>query len=251
MIVLLAIFAHADPGVDADIVRPLGSFGEVNWTDMVVTATGDAQRRTTEGLEGVEASAERVASSALRLAIERVQVQNSLTVGELLNESEIGKQVATRMLKRTISKVTYGERDDVALELTLPLSDLLKPWTWQRLDEPTGEASAVDASGLIIDARGHRVDPAWAPRIIDSEGSDVYTGQLSAAAIRRVSPAVYVRNAASDAASRAGPNPIFVGVQKVRGSEFFLSEAGTQIIAGDASVYDRLLEGHLVIVMDP
>lgn len=251
MIALYALLAHGGPDPSGEIVRPLGSFGEVNWTTMVVTASGDAQRRTTESLDAVEAAAERAASSALRLAVNDVRVQRGTTVNDLLEDAELSEQVATRMVKRTISKVTYGDRDDVTLELTLLLSDLLKPWAWQRVDTPRGSEEGAMSTGLVIDARGKRVDPSWAPRIITSDGEVFYEGQLSAKTIRRVAPAVYVPHGAAPAAQRAGDAPLFVDAARVKGSDFYLSEQDSRLITETPHLYDRMLDGHLVVVMDP
>lgn len=106
------------------------------------------------------------------------------------------------------------------------------------------------ATGLVIDARGLKVTPALAPRLLDAAGKPVYSvDSLSADARKSSGVASYVQSLEEAKKSmKAGDKPLVLKASKANGVDLALAEADVKkLIESDASY---LSQGKVVIVLN-
>ena len=120
-------------------------------------------------------------------------------------------------------------------------------------DPKAAVAKAPDgehATGLVIDARGLKVTPALAPRLLDAAGKPVYSvDSLSADARKSSGVASYVQSLEEAKKSmKAGDKPLVLKASKASGVDLALAEADVKkLIESDASY---LSQGKVVIVLN-
>jgi hypothetical protein len=141
-------------------------------------------------------------------------------------------------LSRMLLRPSPAEPAPAAPEPPLPRIELLAP------NIPAPDAPVVEGNytGLIIDARGLKVQPAMAPRILKADGTPIYgVGNFDLDKVVEQGLASYYRDMdAARADKRAGNNPLIVrpiGVYRraVATTDVVLSDADTaKLLAEDA-----------------
>jgi hypothetical protein len=141
-------------------------------------------------------------------------------------------------LSRLLLRPSPAEPAPAAPEPPLPRIELLAP------NVPAPDTPVVEGNytGLIIDARGLKVQPAMAPRILKADGTPIYgVGNFDLDKVVEQGLASYYRDMdAARADKRAGNNPLIVrpiGVYRraVATTDVVLSDADTaKLLAEDA-----------------
>ena len=186
----LLILAAALPAIAGDegaVVVKVGH-GEVNWTGKTITVTGSGAPNLSKGAItpaqvrlGTERAAEADAYRKVLEIVKGVHVDSQTTVGAQMQASP---EVKTRVegvikgMKRIDTKYYADGGVDVIVQVTLdgPVTEaVVKPP--EKKAEQAAAAPAPGApsfTGIVVDARGLKLIPALAPRIVDEAGKEVY-----------------------------------------------------------------------------
>ncbi len=110
-------------------------------------------------------------------------------------------------------------------------------------------------TGLVVDARGLKVQPALVPKILDEQGVELYQGSyVSRASVAQSGVALYAKDlTAAQTHSRVGKNPMTVKGFKVNPgnpSDIVLSPEETKRVAPFAQKGTFLEECKVMIVID-
>jgi hypothetical protein len=230
--------------------------GAVDWQRKVVRCTGSgaANLRDAAGNPAVaRVGAEKAAKlDALRNCVEAlkgVQLQTGQTVGGALASDAAlsGKVEGLVRGFKVVGKPRYFSDGGVELDVEVPLegalSDALLPRPQGKADGPTS---------LVVDARGQKLVPALAPRILDEAGKELYgPASLGDAGRRSGGAAAYARDLEAARASlkdRVGERPIVVKAVRAQGSDVVLSGADAASLTGKTLPF--LAEGKVVILAD-
>lgn len=266
--------AHA-LALSAALAAPIAAraeAGSVDWQRKVVKCTGSgaANLRDAGGNPAVaRIGAEKAAKlDALRSCMETlrgVQLESGRTVGGALQSDAAltGKVEGLVRGFRVVGKPRYfsdgGVEMDVEVPLEGPLSDALLP----RPDAnpavgPAGKQDAAppkaEGSGtsLVVDARGQKLVPALAPRILDESGKELYgPASLGEAGRRAGGAAAYARDldsARTALKERVGQRPLVVKAVRADGSDVVISTSDARSLAGKDLAF--LSEGKVVFLAD-
>jgi hypothetical protein len=110
-------------------------------------------------------------------------------------------------------------------------------------------------TGLVVDARGLKVQPALIPKVLDEQGAELYQGSyVSRASVGQSGVALYARDlTAAQTHSRVGKNPLTskgFTVNPGNPSDIILSREGTKQVAPFAQKGTFLEECKVMIVID-
>ncbi len=243
--------------------------GSVDWQRKVVKCTGSgaANLRDAAGNPAVaRIGAEKAAKlDALRSCMETlkgVQLESGRSVGGALRSDAAlsGKVEGLVRGFKAIGKPRYFSDGGVELDVEVPLegalSDALLPKPDAKPDAPKTEAPKTEApaagTSLVVDARGQKLVPALAPRILDEAGKELYgPASLGEAGRRAGGAAAYARDldaARSALKDRVGEQPIVLKAVRAQGSDLVISTADAASLAGKNLAF--LSEGKVVILAD-
>lgn len=242
----------------------------VNWSGQVVRATG-AGAPDMKAANAVQArlGAERAAlSDALRNLLAQVKgisIDGTKKMGELMEKDEIRSRVEGLVRGYKVIGKRYYSDNGVELDIEVPtalLTDVIDPDATpvQYVSQPAAKppeptkaepAKATDSStGLVIDARGLKVVPALAPRVLDDAGKAVYSvDSLTADARKASGVASYVQTLEEAQKSmKAGEKPLVIKAAKANGSELVLGQDDVKKLASINTSF--LSQGKVVIVLN-
>lgn len=243
--------------------------GAVDWQRRVVRCTGSgaANLRDAGGNPAVaRIGAERAAKlDALRSCLETlkgVQLDSARTVGGALqSDAALGAKVEALVRGfQVVGKPRYFSDGGVELDVEVPLEGALSEALLPAAEPKASPASAPAAqaagaarpTSLVVDARGQRLVPALAPRIVDEAGKELYgAGALGSAARKGVGAAAYARDldaARAALADRLGERPMVVKAIRVQGADVVLSGADAAALAREGVRF--LADGKVVILAD-
>lgn len=248
--------------------------GAVDWQSRVVRCTGSgaANLRDAGGNPAVaRIGAERAARlDALRSCMETlqgVQLQSGQTVGGALRSDAALSGRVEGIVRgfRVVGQPRYFSDGGVELDVEVPLegalSDALLPGDG-RPEAPKGVAPRAEPGGasaagtggtsLVVDARGQKVVPALAPRVLDEAGKELYgPASLGEAGRRAGGGAAYARDLEAARAAlkdRLGDRPIVLKALRAQGADVVVSSADAASLAGKDLAF--LAEGKVVILAD-
>jgi hypothetical protein len=229
--------------------------GAVDWQRKVVKCTGSgaANLRDASGNPAVaRVGAEKAAKlDALRTCLEAlkgVQLQSGQTVGGALASDAAlsGKVEGLVRGFKVVGKPRYFSDGGVEMDVEVPLEGALSD---ALLPKPEGKADAP--TSLVVDARGHKLVPALAPRILDEAGKELYGPASLGEAGRRAGAAAYAKDLEAARATlkdRIGERPIVVKAIRAQGSDVVVSGADAASLSGKTLPF--LAEGRVVILAD-
>lgn len=252
-VVLLALAARAAPpgSLPADVVVPGSGGTSVNWTTLRIEVEGAA---TGIGVGSMPATLEQDARAEigpnLLKRAQDLEVRGGLRVSAILAEPTLGPQVGSQIGLWEVDEARYFASGKVVLRASVSIADVLKPWT---VSESVNRGDVlVDApliSGVLVDARGIEVTPAFAPRLLDQAGAPVFDGRVWADRATQATIARYVTDPSHPAAAMAGATPMIVVAAGAMGSDLVLSGDDAAALRAQGAV-DALRGGALVIVVD-
>jgi len=263
----LLVLAAAVPvfaGDDGAVVVKVGH-GEVNWTGKTITVTGSGAPNLTKGAItpaqvrlATERAAEMDAYRKILEIVKGVAVDSQGTVGAQMQASpEVKARVegVIKGMKRIDTKYYADGGVDVIVQVTLdgPVTEaVVKPP--EKKPEVAAAAPAKDTekfTGLVVDARGLKLVPALAPRIVDDAGKEVYgPSQVEPEVIKSSGMVAYFLNIdVAKKNAKVTDNPVVVKAVKLIENgkcDLVLSKDDAAKVAG-APV---LKKGRVVVVVD-
>jgi hypothetical protein len=191
-----------------------------------------------------------------------VQLESGRTVGGALQSDAAltGKVEALVRGFQVVGKPRYfsdgGVEMDVEVQLEGALSDALLPRPEPKAEKADPKPARADApapgTSLVVDARGQKIVPALAPRIVDESGREVYgPASLGEAGRKAGGGAAYAPDLDAARAAlkeRVGERPIVVKAVRAQGSDLVISSADAASLSGKSLAF--LAEGKVVILAD-
>jgi hypothetical protein len=253
-LLVLAFAAQAAPPatLPGDVVVP-GSGGTwINWTTLRLEAEGAA---TGIGVGSMPATLEQEARAEigpnLLKRAQDLEVRSGMRVSAILSEPTLGPQVGSQIGLWEVDEARYFASGKVVLRASVSIADVLKPWTVsESVDRGDVLVDAPLVSGVLVDARGVEVTPAFAPRLLDAAGVPVFDGRVWADRATQATITRYVTDPAHPAAAMAGATPMIVVAAGAMGSDLLLTADDAAALRAQGAV-DALRGGALVIVVDP
>jgi hypothetical protein len=242
-------------------VAALAESGSIDWQRKVVKCTGTGAPNLRDSAENVAVArigAERAAKlDALRNCMEAlkgVAIKSGETVGGALSGDSGLKSKVEGVVRgfKVIGAPRYYSDGGVEMDVEVPLEGALTEMLMPKTEAaPAPAAQATNkASGLIVDARGFKVSPALAPRILDESGQELYGPSYLAAEARTQGGAAYARDvqtARKQLVSRIGDRPLVVKAIGARGADLVIGKADAETLKGEQKL---LADGRVVIVTD-
>lgn len=237
--------------------------GAVDWQRRVVkcTGTGAPNLKAAGGNVAVaRIGAEKAAKlDALRNCMEAVKgvtVKSGETVGGAVAQSPALQASLEGVVKgfRQAGPPRYFSDGGVEIDVEVPLdgklSEVLMPkGEGAAAAAPAGQPAERGPTGLIVDARGRKIAPALAPRVLDESGRELYGPSALAPEARAQSGAAYARDvevARRELKGRVGERPLVVTAVDARGSDVVVKSGEAEGLRGARF----LAEGRVVIVTD-
>ena len=241
----------------------------VDWQRKVVKCTGsgaanlrDASGNPAVARIGAEKAAKLDALRNCLEAVKGVQLDSGHTVGNALagDQALSGKVQGLVRGFKVVGAPRYFSDGGVELDVEVPLegamSDALLPKAEPKDDaKPAPRPTKGEGGGgtsLVVDARGQKVVPALAPRILDEAGNEIYgPSKLGEAGRKAGGAAAYVNDLTAAKAilkDRIGDRPVVVKAVRAEGADLFISNADAAGLAGKDLTF--LADAKVVILAD-
>lgn len=229
----------------------------VNWGGQLVRATGagapDVKASSpAQARLGAERAALLDAFRNLLAQVKGVSVDGTRKMGDLMEKDEVRAKVEGVVKGYKIANKRYFSDNGVEIDLEVPLAalaDVVDPDATPV--EAIGKKEAEKSNtGLVIDARGLKVTPALAPRVLDGDGKALYSiDTLSRDARKTTGVASYVQSLEEAQKSlKAGDKPLVLKAAKAAGADLQLAAEDARKLA--ALNLSFLAEGKVVIVLN-
>jgi hypothetical protein len=227
--------------------------GAVDWQRKVVKCSGsgaanlrDAAGNPAVARIGAEKAAKLDALRSCMEALKGVQLQSGQTVGGALQSDAAltGKVEGLVRGFKVVGKPRYFSDGGVELDVEVPLEGALS-------DALLPKPDPAAFTSLVVDARGQKVVPALAPRVVDESGKELYGPASLGDAGRKAGAAAYARDLDAARAAlkeRVGERPAVLRAVRVQGSDLVVSAADAAILSGKNLAF--LAEGKVVILAD-
>ncbi len=246
----------ADAAKTAQAAQPAKPAAGVNWEGQIVKATGSGApdiKATTPAQARL--GAERVAKlDAFRQLLEQVkgvQISSGKKVGDAMGRDEIKSKVEGAIRGFKVTATRYFNDGGVEVDVEVPLAaiaSLVMESAAVEVKLAVKSEGEAKNTGLVVDARGLKVTPALAPRLVDSKGKALYAVEILSDDARKSSGvAGYVANLDDAMKSmRVGDKPLLIKAQKSEGTDLVLSDDEAKKLAENNNAY--LAEGRVLIV---
>jgi len=226
----------------------------MNWQGQTVRATGSGApdlkaSNPAQARLGAERAALLDAMRNLLSQVKGVQIDGTKKMGDAMADDRIAARVEGVVKNyRVVGKRYYSDGGvEVDVEVSVAyLTDVFDPDPVQQL--PTKTEGPKDNTGLVIDARGLKLTPALAPRVLDDAGKTVYSvDSLSADARKMAGVASYVQSL-EDAKKtlKVGDKPLVLKAFKAQGADILLASDDAKKLRDINAGF--LTEGKVVIV---
>jgi hypothetical protein len=242
----------------------------VDWQRKVVKCTGsgaanlrDAGGNPAVARIGAEKAAKLDALRNCLEAVKGVQLDSGHTVGNALASDQALSGRVQGIVKgfKVVGAPRYFSDGGVEMDVEVPLegalSDAVLPRP-EKKDEPKPEPkptkgeAAPSGTSLVVDARGQKIVPALAPRILDESGKEIYgPASLGEAGRKAGGAAAYANDLAAAKITfkdRIGEKPVVVKAVRTEGADVVISSADAAGLAGKDLTF--LAEAKVVILAD-
>ncbi len=226
----------------------------VNWEGQVLKATGSGApdvraSSPAQARLGAERAAQMDAFRNLIAQAKGIQISAGKTVGDELAKDEIRGKVEGAIRAYRITDRRYYSDNGVEIDVEVPLAaitQVVSAAPEQQLAVKTD--GGATHSALVIDARGLKVVPALAPRVLDADGKPVYGAEALTAEARKAHGVASYFKSLDEANKSAlvGAQPLVVKAAKADGSDVILSAEDAKKLA--AANQSFLAEGRVAIV---
>jgi hypothetical protein len=222
----------------------------VNWEGQTGAGAPDLKASTpAQARLGAETAAKLDAFRNLLAQAKGLRISADKTVGDAMASDEIKAKVEGVIHGYKITARRYFSDSGVEMDVEVPLSALTE------LVAPASDAHAqlntageAKNTGLVVDARGLKLEKALSPRLLDDAGKSVY-GIDTLSDDARKSKGVASYFATLDAAKKSllvGDKPLVIKASKVQGTDLVLSAEDLKRLSESNNAY--LAEGRVAIV---
>jgi hypothetical protein len=261
---LIALCLITLPGIassqEEELTETLGH-GQVNWTSNTIRATGSgAPNLKAPNVAAARLGAERVAKlDALRNILETlkgVRVKSEVTVeNEMMTSSKMRSKIEGVARRFKVVSTKYYSDGGVDIVVEMPIgkvaSALLDVGAKKKGIPLKGD---VKNTGLVIDARGAKVLPSMAPRLVDEDSKVIYSSEfLEENALEKLGVVGYFKDMeAAKKSKRIGKEPLLLKAMKLDKSstDVRLSNADARLLRDPNANLSYLTEGRVIIVVD-
>jgi hypothetical protein len=226
----------------------------VNWNGQTVKATGagapdmkassPAQARL-----GAERAAQLDAFRNLLAQVKGIQISAGKTVNDAITKDEIKAKVEGVVRGFKVVGKRYYSDNGVVIDVEVPLAmltEVIDPDPQQLVaTKVEGEKSST---GLVIDARGLKVTPALAPRVLGADGKPLYSVDSLSADARKTSGVLSYVQSLDEAKKnmKAGDKPMILKASEAKGTDLVLADADVQKLNSTNTSF--LSEGRVIVV---
>ncbi len=229
----------------------------MNWQGQVIKASGAgapdmAAANAAQARLGAERAALTDAFRNLLAQVKGVSIDGTKKMADAMEKDEVRARVEGTIRGYKITNKRYFSDNGVEIDIEVPLAlltDVIDPDATQVLLASKPEAEKVN-TGLVIDARGLKVVPALAPRLLDDAGKPLYSiDSLSTDARKSTGVAAYVQSLDDAQKSmKAGEKPLVIKASKATGADIQLAAEDAKKLAAVNTAF--LAEGRVVIVLN-
>ncbi len=266
--------------------------GTINWTDGLITVTGTGVMPETGSVAQKRMMGYRAAIAdayrKLAEAVDGVRVDAETTIKNYATESDVVRTQVSGLIKGAqAGKAVYKQDGSVEVTLTLDLhgknrsvASIVVPAQLSAAEPPAAAAPAVpppaphpvvsasgkpapampipvteDYTGVIIDAKGLKAEPAMSPTLFDESGTELYLAGIPANPDEVVERGIasYAKSVdeAKTLTSRVGKKPLVIKAKAVRGplrADLVLDRQAAGLLLG-ADQRRAFLNGFSVIIV--
>lgn len=238
----------------------------VDWQRKVVKCTGngaanlrDASGNPAVARIGAEKAAKLDALRNCMEALKGVQLQSGQTVGGALQSDAALTGRVEGLVRgfKVVGSPRYFSDGGVEMDVEVPLegalSDALLPKPEAKPDpKPAKSELPPPGTSLVVDARGQKIVPALAPRVVDEAGKVIYgPATLGEKGRKAGGAAAYAKDLDSARATlkdRVGDKPYVLKAVRAEGADVVISSADAASLAGKDLSF--LAEARVVILAD-
>ncbi|MFH1349507.1 MAG: hypothetical protein ABII26_01090 [Pseudomonadota bacterium] len=244
--------------------------GKIDWSNRIIEAMGNGEPPA-DSINPAQARAMAKRKAVINARqnlyglIKGLRVDSKNTIKDILSRADmIASEMQGLLGNSQVVDISYLSDGTVkaiaAVKLTDPFIDLILPRTIRDINpvqQPQIPKHSKDENftGLILDCRGFKVNPAIVPRIIDENGAEIYgSASVSREHVIRRGMAGYARDfKAAQANGRVANKPLIVkgirtGNQGL--SDIVISNADAAKIKGTASNLSFLQKCRVIMVLD-
>lgn len=254
-----AIYSQPTPAQ----VTQVTSDGTIDWSKGQITVTGTGAApggaNQTAGQKRLLAQRAAVGDAYRQLAetINGVRVDSETVVENYVTTSDIVRTRVSGLIKGAkIGTPRFMSDGTVEIDVTVglygsnSLSSVIVPQALERNDVPVINPSAMPTpnaipttggfTGVIVDCTGLGVEPAMSPRIVDTNGTEIYIGSrpINPDHVVNVGIVGYAETMAkAQSNTRVGNNPLIIRATRVGGRHktdaVVSADLGQKIISAD------------------
>lgn len=258
--------ALALPALIQAQIQTFDGKGEIDWGTKTITAVGIGAPNPNMPAVTARPMAMRAArSDALRNALEIVkgiQLNSTTTVENFMISSDVIKTKVSGFIQTfKESEPKYLSDKTIEITVTIPLNEafnesLMPKEVRNSPLQHKASGSNKGFTGLIIDARGLKVMPAIAPKLVDQDGKEIYgSAYVSRDFAKKWGMAGYAKTPqqASQMKDRIGNQPGIikaVGVSGPAKTDIVLSAADARDVKAASTTQKFLSDCRVIIIVD-
>ncbi len=226
----------------------------INWTKKVILCTGKGSpnlkkaRNVSQARLLAEQAAKIDAMRNILETLKGVKISAGITVGEKIDKDhKVRTEIQGVLRNFTVVATRYYSDGGVEVDVKMPLDGKLTQVLFK--DELKKQASNLP-SGVVVVAKGKKLVPVLAPRILDDKGNVIYSASMVSEAGAKNGIVAYhgsVDDAKTDL--RVADNPVVVKAVAVKDSvDVVVSSKDAKKIKELESKYHVLSQGRVVFV---
>ncbi len=285
-ILVIAFLLMAQAAFAEDVTEQSGK-STINWTKKEIVFTGDGAPNlkapnAASGRLGAERAAELVALRNALEALKGVKIRSGMSIGDKMQQTPGITAEVEGIVKGFIVKETrYYSDGGVQRDLVIPIDGVLtkailgdemkkvevtqkekKPCKKGKVEKrdtaaaesraksaaPVAKAETPKPTGLVVVAKGLKVVPVLAPKIIDQQGKDVYDVTMVESSAGNGIASYTKEEATATKDAKVTDRPLVVkAIESPNSVDLVVSDADAKLIRDNKSI---LAEGRVIIVKD-
>jgi hypothetical protein len=212
------------------LVQNVPDLGVVDWSNFLLKTKGIGRLNPSLPVEvrregALDAATKDASVKALQL-LSQLNHSSPATVGEFLASNDSLHVLITDAISENLKVVSEVYLSDGSIELDCelpllgPLMALLLPKAWAENSYFMANVPQKEFTGVVIDARGLKLNPSVLPRVLDQAGTEVYgTGFAERESAVRTGLCAWVKDSLDVQHERVGDAPLMLKAAGVSGKD--------------------------------